>query len=134
MEMQNVWPAFEKWEKNESNLIGYQKIKCHFIFDIKIGENFWWKAQLVANGNQTETPPALTYSSVVSQDSVHIAFLIAALNDLNILACDIQNAYLTADCREKIYIIASPEFGSEAGCIMLVKKALYGLKSSGAAF
>ena len=90
--------------------------------------------RLVADGHKTKTPPTLTYSSVVSRDSVHIAFLIAALNDLQILSCDIQNAYLTADCHEKIYIIAGPEFGSEAGSIMLVKKALYGLKSSGTAF
>jgi hypothetical protein len=54
--------------------------------------------------------------------------LVASLNDLQLLACDIQNAYLTADCREKIYIMAGPEFGSEAGYIMVVKKALYGLK------
>ena len=51
-----------------------------------------------------------------------------------VLASDIQNAYLTADCREKIYIIAGMEFGSEASFIMLAKKALYGLKSSDAAF
>ena len=66
MEMRNVHPTFKKWEKNESDLIGYQKIKCHFVFDIKMGENFWRKAQLVANGNQTETHPTLTYSSVIS--------------------------------------------------------------------
>ena len=53
---------------------------------------------------------------------------------LNLLACDIQNAYLTADCREKIYTIAGSEFGSEAGGVMVIRKALYGLKSSGAAF
>jgi hypothetical protein len=71
---------------------------------------------------------------VVSRDSVRIALLVASLNELQLLACDIQNAYLTADCRERIYIIAGPEFGSEEGSIMIVKKALYGLKSSGAAF
>ena len=135
LEMKNVRPAFEKWEKHESELPpGYQKIKCHFIFDIKMGENFRRKARLVANGNTTEPPAALTYSSVVSRDSVRIALLVAALNELQLLACDIQNAYLTADCRERIYIIAGPEFGSEEGSIMIVKKALYGLKSSGAAF
>lgn len=134
-EMTNVRPAFEKWEKKESELPpGYQKIKCHFIFDIKMGENFRRKARLVANGNETETPLALTYSSVVSRDSVRIALLIASLNDLQLLSCDIQNAYLTADCRERIYITAGPEFGSEAGTTMIIKKALYGLKSSGAAF
>jgi len=134
-EMKNVRPAFEKWEKAEKDLPpGYQKIKCHFIFDVKMGENFRRKARLVANGNETESPAALTYSSVVSRDSVRIALLVASLNDLQLLSCDIQNAYLTADCREKIYITAGPEFGSDAGSIMVIKKALYGLKSSGAAF
>ena len=99
-----------------------------------MGENFRRKARLVADGSRTETPAALTYSSVVSRDSVRIALLVASLNDLQLLACDIQNAYLTADCREKIYIIAGPEFGLEAGATMVVKKALYRLKSSGAAF
>ena len=134
-EMKNVRPAFEKWESKEGDLPpAFQKIKCHFIFDVKMGENFRRKARLVANGNETETPASLTYSSVVSRDSVRIALLVASLNELEVLACDIQNAYLTADCREKIYIIAGPEFGSEEGSIMVIRKALYGLKSSGAAF
>jgi hypothetical protein len=60
--------------------------------------------------------------------------MIAALNDLKLLSCDIQNAYLTADCREHIYCIAGLEFGSDAGSIMIIRKALYGLKMSGAAF
>jgi hypothetical protein len=134
-EMKNVRPAFEKWEAGEKDLpVGFQRIGCHLIFDVKMGENFRRKARLVANGNEAEAPPTMTYSSVVSRDSVRIAFLIAALNGLSILSCDIQNAYLTADCRERIYCIAGPEFGSEAGSIMIVKKALYGLKTSGAAF
>ena len=134
-EMRKVRPACEKWEESEAKIPpGYQKIKCHFIFDIKMSENFRRKARLVANGNETDTPASLTYSSVVSRDSVRIALTIATLNDLEVLACDIENAYLTADCREKIYIIAGPEFGSEAGSVMIIRKALYGLKSSGAAF
>ena len=66
--------------------------------------------------------------------SVQIALTIAALNDLQVMACDIQNAYLTADCWEKIWTYTGPEFGSEQGSIMFVRKALYGLKSSGTAF
>jgi hypothetical protein len=134
-EMKNVRPAFEVWEKDVSELPpGYQKITCHMVFDVKMGENFRRKARFVADGHKTKTPAAMTYSSVVSRDSVRIALTMAALNDLEILACDIQNAYLTADCRERVWVIAGPEFGSEAGKPMLVKKALYGLKSSGAAF
>jgi hypothetical protein len=45
MEMRNIHPAFKKWEKTESDLpVVYQKIKCQFIFNIKMGENFWRKA------------------------------------------------------------------------------------------
>ena len=133
-EMKNVRPAFEVYEGDEKNLVGYNKIRCHIVWDIKLGENFRRKARLVAGGHVTELPSSITYSSVVSRDSVRIALTIAALNDLKILACDIQNAYLSAPCREKIYCVAGPEFGSEAGKIMIVRKALYGLRSSGASF
>ena len=135
-EMKNVRPAFEVWEKGADDIPpGYQQINCHLIFDVKMGENFRRKARFVAGGHTTEVPESIiTYSSVVSRDSVRIALTIAGLNGLKVMACDIQNAYLTADCREKIWTVAGPEFGSEAGTIFLVKKALYGLKSAGAAF
>ena len=134
-EMKNVRPAFEVFEGGIEQLpSGYQEIKCHMIFDVKIGENFRRKARLVAGGHTTEAPATLTYSSVVSRDSVRIALTIAARNGLQVMACDIQNAYLTADCHEKIWTRAGPEFGSEAGTIMFIRKALYGLRSSGAAF
>ena len=133
-EMKTVRPAFEVYEGDIKDLIGYQHIGCHLIFDVKLGENFRRKARFVAGGHKTETPHTLTYSSVVSRDSVRIALVAAALNDLDILVCDIEGAYLTAKCREKIWITAGVEFGLEAGTPMIVKMALYGLKSSGAAF
>jgi hypothetical protein len=134
-EMGNVRPAFQVHEGTKADLpIGYQQIKCHMIFDVKMGENFRRKARLVGGGHMTVAPSSITYSSVVSRDSVRIALTVAALNGLDLLACDIQNAYLTAKCREKIWTIAGPEFGSEEGIMMIVKMALYGLKSSGAAF
>ena len=135
-EMKNVRPAFEVWEKQAGDIPpGYQQIKCHLIFDVKMGENFRRKARFVAGGHTTEVPDSIiTYSSVVSRDLVRIALTVAGLNGLLVMACDIQNAYLTADCREKIWTVAGPEFGSEAGTIFIVRKALYGLKSAGAAF
>ena len=50
------------------------------------------------------------------------------------LACNIQNAFLTAKCREKCYTRAVPEFGSDRGKLMLITRALYGLKTSSASF
>jgi hypothetical protein len=132
-EMKNVRIAFEEAD-DDAKLIGFEKLGVHMVFDVKLGENYRRKARLVADGHKTENPSSITYSSVVSRDSVRIAFLIAALNELDILACDIQNAYLTAPCREKYYVIAGPEFGPDQGKKMLVKRALYGLKSAGATF
>ena len=134
-EMKNVCPAFEVFEGKEDDIPkDYQFMRCHMIFNVKFGENFLRKARLVAGGHMTDTPNTLTYSSVVSRDSVRIALTIAALNELSVMACDRQNAYLIAECREKIWTHAGPEFGSESGSIMIVKKVLYGLKGSGAAF
>ena len=140
-EMSKVRIAFERWEdgtvedaRRGNKLVGYQEIGCHMVFDIKMDGDFTRKARLVAGGHTTDTPSSVTYSSVVSRESVRIAFLIAALNDLDIYAADIGNAYLNAPCREKIWTVAGPEFGTDAGSVMIIKRALYGLKSSGAAW
>ena len=106
LEMKNVRIAFEVYDGEISDLKEYQKINCHMIFDIKMSENFRRKARMVAGGHMTETPPTLTYSSVVSRDSIRILLMIAALNGLDVLSCDTQNAYLTTPCREKVWTIA----------------------------
>jgi hypothetical protein len=82
-----------------------------------------------------DPPSSLTYSSVVSQDSVQIAFLLVALNDLDIMVADIGIACINADAREQVYFFAGEEFGAaQKGQIVLIVKALYGLKSSGSAW
>ena len=64
--MKNVCPAFEVWGRPEAEItVGYQKIKCQLIFDIKMGKKFH-QARFFAGENTTETLPTLTYSSVVS--------------------------------------------------------------------
>ena len=132
-EMKNASVAFKILEEGDEVPIGTQKITCHMVFDIKF--DFTRKARFVAGGHLTETPASLTYSSVVSRESVRIALLIAALNDLQVLSADIGNAYLNAPAREKTYFIAGSEFGKEhAGKRVLIVCALYGLKSSGAAW
>ena len=61
----------------------------------------------------------MTYLSVVSRYSVWIELIIAALNHLDMLDFNIQNAYLTAYCRELVWVVARPESGSEVGKNML---------------
>lgn len=113
-------------------MIGFQEIRCHVIFDVKM--DFTRKARFVAGGHTTDTPGSITYSSVVSRDSVRLAFLIAGLNDLDVLAGDVTNAYLNAKCREKIWFEGGVETGVDHGKVLIVTRALYGLKSSGAAW
>ncbi len=131
-EMSNVRIAFDIQESNATIPVGYKKIPCHMIFDIKMDGTR--KARLVAGGHVTDPPTSITYSSVVSRESVRIAFIIAALNNLDILQADIGNAYLNAPTTEKVYTITGPEFGDDAGRIAKIVRALYGLKSSGAAW
>jgi Reverse transcriptase (RNA-dependent DNA polymerase) len=116
----------------KSLYVGFQEISCHIIFDVKM--DLTRKARFVAGGHVTETPTSITYSSVISHNSVWIAFLITALNDLKIVACDVGNAYLNDPCHKKIWFVAGPEFGSHQGMMIKVVRALYGLKSSGAAW
>jgi hypothetical protein len=112
--------------------VGFQEIKCHMIFDAKM--DLTRTARFVTCGHMTEPPVSITYLSVVSCNSVQIAFMLAALNDLDILACDIGNAYLNAPCREKVWCVAGSEFGSRRGTVIKIVRALYGLKSSGASW
>ena len=133
-EMKRIKGAFKEYDGDPSNLVGYQEITTHMIFDIKLGENFRRKARLVADGHKTDPPNSVTYSSVVSRDSVRICLLIAALNDLDVQSGDIENAYLTAKCREKCWTRGNAAFGSDKGKVFIVTNALYGLKTSGAAF
>ena len=90
---------------------------------------------MVAGGHKTDPPKEDTYSGVVSTESVKIGFVIGDLNDLTACAGDIGSAYLNGITREKVYIIAGPEFGPDLhGKILIIYKSLYGLKSSGARF
>ncbi len=130
-EMKHVTPAFEILEPGQEAPIGSKCIPCHMIFEVKM--DFTRKARFVAGGHWTAPPATLTYSTVVARDSICLAFLIAALNDLDVLAVDIGNAYLKADTREKVHTTCGLEFGSYSGQIAIIRKALYGLKSSGAA-
>jgi hypothetical protein len=97
-------------------------------------EDFRLNTRFVAGGHTTDTPHSMTYANVVSRESVRIALTLDALNDLDVKMADIENAYLTAPITEKVWTVLGPEFGDDAGKRALIVRALYGLKSAGAAF
>lgn len=80
---------------------GYQQITGHFILDIKVGKGFRYNAYCVGDCHKTRTPTFVTYSSVVSRDSLGIILIPIALNDLYIEGKDIWKAqYLNAYCQD----------------------------------
>jgi hypothetical protein len=73
--------------------------------------DFTMKARLVAQGDLTD------------------------LNGLDLLMFDVGNAYLNTMTMEKLYCDTGKEFGpDEVGRLMIIQRALYRLKSSGAAY
>jgi hypothetical protein len=71
-EMLNVRPAFKFVDDNVIPAF-WKPVGVHMIFDVKM--DLTRKARLVANGHETEVPTESTYSTVVTRDSVRLAFL-----------------------------------------------------------
>jgi hypothetical protein len=133
LEMHNVGIAFEILDEGQLAPSGWKHVTGHIIFDVKMC--FTRKARWVLDGHKTRDPDGSTYAGVVSRESVRIALTYAALNQLQVTAADIRNAYLQAPSSQKDYIICGPEFGLEnVGRKALVRRALYGGKAAGRDF
>ena len=111
---------------------GFKKIRVHLVFAVKHDGRH--KSRLVADGHLTDVPLESVYAGVVSIRGLRICILISELNDMAAYSTDIGNAYLTSKTQEKVCIKAGPEFGDLEGQLLVVYKALYGLRSSGKQF
>ena len=109
-----------------SHVQGYKRISVHFVFAVK--HDLRYKARLVAGGHLTDVPSQGSYSSVVSLRSIRIALVIAELNGLETMVGDILSAYLIAHTKEKVYLKAGLSFGKLESHMMVIDKALYGLR------
>ena len=58
-------------------------MQCHIVFDIK-KEDFRHEAMLMAGINMTEALATFTFASIVSRETVEIALMIVAFNDLEV--------------------------------------------------
>ena len=102
LEMKNIRPSFELCEGDVEDLVGHQDIYYHIMFDIKLGDNVRRKARFVSVGHKTSAQPSTCCASIVSRESVRISLLDAALSTLDVLSCEIQNACLSAPCRDNV--------------------------------
>jgi Reverse transcriptase (RNA-dependent DNA polymerase) len=110
----------------------HKRINVHFVYAVK--HDGCYNARLVAGGHLTDTPIDSVYSSVATLWGVHMVMFLAELNGLNFWSTDIGNAHLKSNTMEKIYIVGGKEFACVGleGHTLVIVKALYGLKSSGA--
>ena len=133
-EMSTVMVAFDILAEGANRPVGYNYMDCHMVFDVKQG-SLQRKARFVGGGHKCPVDDVPTYASVVSRESVRIAFTLAALNGLDILGADCEGAYLNAPTREKLYTKCGPEFGPELqGRWAIIRRALYGSKSAAASW
>ena len=106
----------------------YQYVPLIWAFAIKFDGRA--RARCVASGNVTKDIKFDIYSGVVDLENVRIAFVIAALMELQVIAADVGSAYIQALTIEKMYTVLGKEFGEWEGVKVIIVKALYGLKLS----
>ncbi|MGH7955315.1 MAG: reverse transcriptase domain-containing protein, partial [Gloeomargaritales cyanobacterium] len=121
--------CFEYKDSNYKPDEEYQYAPLRLIFTIK-KEDLRHKARLVIGGHVIDATMYNSYASIVQAMSLRLLLTVAADNELDIVTGDIGNAFVHADCREKVYSRAGPEFGQREGCIIIIMKALYGLVTS----
>lgn len=110
----------------------YQFAPLRMIFEVK--QDGRKKARLTIGGHVVDANGISTRSTVVKTISVRLIDLICHRDGLTLKHGDVGNAFITAKCLEKIYSRATPEFGERSDAIVILNKALYGLRTSGRAF
>jgi hypothetical protein len=111
--MKDVCVALKVLLAGQSAPMGYQKIPCHMIFEIKM-KHFQCIPRLVAGGHRTKAPASIIHTSVVFCETVCLALLKATVNDLKVTVGDVLNTYITAPITEKVWAVFGPKFGSDA--------------------
>ena len=109
----------------------YKKIRVHTVYDVKHDGRH--RARLVADGHLT-APVADVYAGVISLRGFRMIIFAGELNGMQPYGTDISSAYLECETDEKVCIKAGTEFGPLAGHLLIVHKALYGLRRSALLF
>lgn len=125
-----AYDVFQDLGQNAASPPKYKKIRAHLIYEAKHDSRH--KARMASTGHLTDVPNGSGYSSAVSLRGLCMLLFIAELNGIDVWGIDISNAYLEALTSEFVCIIAGPELGPSKSNLLLIHKALYGLRSIGA--
>ena len=96
-------------------------IDCHFVFDITLNRIFTRKTWFVAIVSRFDILPSTVYSSsVVSQETVCTALLLAAPNQLDRKCCDPCGDYLNALVAERFALKLGTNMATIQGKLWLL--------------
>ena len=102
---------------------------CTLVPGLELGTRLWFvdwiTDEIVLLSHLTETPIDSVHSSVVFLRGVRLLACIGELNDLKSWSTDIGNAYLETYTKEKVYVIAGPEFGDPEGHVLIITQVGY---------
>ena len=73
------------------------------IFDLNLDAGFTRKTRFVVDRKNVDTAPFMMFVSVLSRDSVQTVLMLAAINVLGVRFADVQNAYLNANLKERVW-------------------------------
>lgn len=107
---------------------GWQYAPLRMIFAVK--HDLRRKACLVVGGHVTNASMYDRYAATVHTENIRLMFYLLVTNNVNVLTGDVGTAYINAFTEEKVYSSAGPEFGNKNGYKVIMRKALYGLKTS----
>ena len=97
----NKYQTFIMLEENEQLPKRYQKIPYHYVFNVKFDGRK--KGILVSRGYKApDVVKNNVYSSVVSIETIRMAFLLAVMNKLEVCADDVSTVFLYGIIIEKI--------------------------------
>jgi hypothetical protein len=116
--------------------VGIHLVGSRFVFSIKANadntiERF--KTRWVAQGYSQKEGIDYneTYSPVGKYESLRILFVLAAINDLEILQADFTTAFLNGELKETIYMKYPDGYPNpKPGHCLKLRKAIYGLKQA----
>ena len=110
----------------------YQFVKLTMIYEVK--QDGRCKARLVVGSHLVDPCSISTHSTMVKGASVRLLDVIGHRDSLKVLCGGVSNAFVTALCLEKVCSRTGPDFGDCHDSIMVLTKALYGLRSLSHAF
>ena len=129
MEDLNVWVVVPR--PADTNIVS-----CKWIYKIKRdahGAITRYRARLVARGfTQVHGTDYLdTYAPVTRLETIRLLFALAVEKDWEIRQIDVKTAYLHGELDEDIYMEPPKGYDVPDGCVLLLLKALYGLRQAG---